>query len=207
MSVESEILRIQRNIANAYAVAADKGGEVPLQPTSANLAAAVASIPVGRGSAGGVPVGSIIIWSGAADSIPAGWALCDGQESRPDLRDRFVLGAGTSHAVGETGGSETVTLTLDQMPAHTHYYNGYTTMGLNTNGNNTCCIPASAAKTNSNGSSMPHPNMPPYYTLCYIIKITADETDCVTMEQVNAAIDAAVTGAIRKVYYGTGNAV
>lgn len=45
MSVESEILRIQNNIADAYAAVHDKGGEVPLRPTSANLAAAVASIP------------------------------------------------------------------------------------------------------------------------------------------------------------------
>lgn len=47
MSVENEILRIQNNIAAAYAAVADKGGEVPLHPTSANLAAAVASIPAG----------------------------------------------------------------------------------------------------------------------------------------------------------------
>lgn len=47
MSVESEILRIQHNIANAYAAVSQKGGEVPLQPTSANLAAAIAAIPVG----------------------------------------------------------------------------------------------------------------------------------------------------------------
>lgn len=45
MSVESEILRIQHNIANTYAAVSEKGGEVPLQPTSASLAAAVASIP------------------------------------------------------------------------------------------------------------------------------------------------------------------
>lgn len=47
MSVESEILRIQRNIADAYTKVSEKGGEVPLQPNSANLAAAVASIPAG----------------------------------------------------------------------------------------------------------------------------------------------------------------
>ena len=45
MSVESEILRIQHNIANAYAAVSQKGGEVPLQPTSENLTAAVESIP------------------------------------------------------------------------------------------------------------------------------------------------------------------
>lgn len=44
MSVESEILRIQHNIANTYAAVSEKGGDVPLQPTSANLAAAVSSI-------------------------------------------------------------------------------------------------------------------------------------------------------------------
>lgn len=47
MSIESEILRIQHNVANAYAAVSEKGGEVPLQPTSANLAAAVESIPSG----------------------------------------------------------------------------------------------------------------------------------------------------------------
>lgn len=47
MSIESEILRIQHNIANAYATVSERGGEVPLQPTSANLAQAVASIPAG----------------------------------------------------------------------------------------------------------------------------------------------------------------
>lgn len=47
MSVESEILRIQHNIASAYAKVSEKGGEVPLQPASANLAAAIASVPGG----------------------------------------------------------------------------------------------------------------------------------------------------------------
>lgn len=47
MSVENEILRIQHNIANTYAAVSRKGGEVPLQPTSANLPAAVESIPQG----------------------------------------------------------------------------------------------------------------------------------------------------------------
>lgn len=88
MSVESEILRIQHNIANTYAAVAEKGGEVPLQPTSANLASAVASIPSG----GGFPSGGIIIWSGAADAVPSGWVLCNGEHGTPDLRGRFVLG-------------------------------------------------------------------------------------------------------------------
>ena len=47
MSVESEILRIQRNVADTYAAVAEKGGTVPLQPNSENLPAAVSSIPAG----------------------------------------------------------------------------------------------------------------------------------------------------------------
>lgn len=205
MSVESEILRIQHNIANAYAAVAGKGGEVPLQPTSENLAAAVASIP-SAGSGGGAPIGSIVIWSGTTDNIPTGWALCDGQDGRPDLRDRFVLGAGTAHNVGETGGSEEVALTVSQMPSHNHktyYANVLTTSGTSQYVSFANTLGAQnlfTSDTGYTGNSLPHPNMPPYYTLCYIIKISADETDGITMDQVNEAINAAISGAIEEAY-------
>jgi len=42
---------------------------------------------------GGVPVGGIILWSGTIAAIPGNWALCDGNNGTPDLRDRFVVGA------------------------------------------------------------------------------------------------------------------
>ena len=77
-------------------------------------------VELSGGGGGGVPKGSIIIWSGSAADIPEGWALCDGQDGRPDLRDRFVLGGGGTHAVGDTGGEETHTLTLEEMPVHAH---------------------------------------------------------------------------------------
>ena len=51
-----------------------------------------------------VPTGSIIMWSGSIASIPAGYYLCDGNNGTPDLRDSFVVGAGNSYAVGNTGG-------------------------------------------------------------------------------------------------------
>lgn len=57
-----------------------------------------------------VPVGGIILWSGATGAIPAGWALCNGANNTPDLRDRFVVGAGSTYAVGVTGGSASATL-------------------------------------------------------------------------------------------------
>ena len=52
-----------------------------------------------------VPSGVIMLWSGAADAIPANYVLCDGTNSTPDLRNRFVVGAGSTYAVGATGGS------------------------------------------------------------------------------------------------------
>lgn len=67
-----------------------------------------------------VPIGGIIMWSGAIVDIPAGWALCDGSNGTPNLRDRFVVGAGGAYAVGNTGGLDTVTLTSGQIPSHTH---------------------------------------------------------------------------------------
>jgi microcystin-dependent protein len=70
-----------------------------------------------------VPSGGIILWSGSVASIPAGWALCDGANGTPDLRDRFVVGAGSTYAVGNTGGAATVALSTTNLPAHAHTVN------------------------------------------------------------------------------------
>lgn len=67
-----------------------------------------------------IPSGVILLWSGSTSNIPTGWVLCDGQNSTPDLRDRFVVGAGSTYAVDATGGEASVTLTSDQIPAHNH---------------------------------------------------------------------------------------
>lgn len=65
-------------------------------------------------------VNIITMWSGYIDDIPDGWALCDGTNGTPDLRDKFIVGAGNDYEVGDTGGEATVTLTLDQIPEHSH---------------------------------------------------------------------------------------
>ncbi len=71
-------------------------------------------------SGGGVPTGAIMMWSGAISAIPSGWALCDGQNGTPDLRNRFIVGAGSSYNVGNTGGANTVTLSTSHIPSHRH---------------------------------------------------------------------------------------
>ena len=58
---------------------------------------------------GGVPNGAIIMWSGTVATIPDGFSLCDGSNGTPDLRNRFVIGAGGTYAVGATGGSSATT--------------------------------------------------------------------------------------------------
>lgn len=62
-----------------------------------------------------MPIGAIIIWSGAQAAIPAGWALCNGSNGTPDLRNRFVVGAGNTYSVAAQGGSTDAALV-----AHTH---------------------------------------------------------------------------------------
>jgi len=73
-----------------------------------------------------IPVGVIVMWSGAVASVPTGWKLCDGTSSTPDLRGRFIVGAGGTFGVNNTGGtadavlvSHTHTATVTD-PSHTH---------------------------------------------------------------------------------------
>ena len=121
----------------------------------------------------GVPVGGIIMWSGATNNIPTGWALCDGQNGTPNLQDRFIVGAGSSYNVNDTGGEASVTLTLNQIPAHSHVYQNQVAV---TNAgerpwpasNNDCRL--DDANTTETGGGQSHENRPPYYALCFIMK-------------------------------------
>ena len=57
-----------------------------------------------------LPAGMIMIWRNSSGSIPSGWLLCNGTSGTPDLRDKFVVGAGSTYAVNATGGSANATL-------------------------------------------------------------------------------------------------
>jgi hypothetical protein len=144
--------------------------------------------------ANGFPSGGIVLWSGSVASIPSGWFLCDGSNSTPDLRNRFVVGAGSTYAVGATGGSANATLvshthtatSVVTDPGHTHITGGsYVTNDggvsegpyggpgtyeyRNDVASNVTSI--TVATTNSTeGSSATNANLPPYYALAYIMK-------------------------------------
>ena len=66
-----------------------------------------------------VPRGIVAMWAGTVGSVPGGWALCDGTNGTPDLRERFILGAG-SRAAGGTGGQFSYTAATDTQGAHSH---------------------------------------------------------------------------------------
>jgi len=73
---------------------------------------------------GNVPVGFIGLWYGAIANIPDNWALCNGSNGTPDLRNRFVICAGDTYAVGDTGGATTKdishTHTISSAGSHDH---------------------------------------------------------------------------------------
>lgn len=90
-----------------------------------------------------IPVGTIALFGAERD--PEGWLRCDGRLldrnayaklfavigtthgftnssnfRLPDIRERSVVGSGTKYSIGDKGGNATVTLSINQMPAHTH---------------------------------------------------------------------------------------
>jgi microcystin-dependent protein len=137
-----------------------------------------------------VPIGSIMMWSGSIASIPLNWAICDGNNGTPNLKDRFVVGAGNSYNVSDVGGAATHTLSVNEMPAHNHNdtvtdgtnYNClskidgiHTSNGQaldNTNGNGREPNLLFAGYIQSKGGGAAHNNMPPYLALAYIMRIS-----------------------------------
>ena len=122
------------------------------------------------GISAGIPTGGIIMWSGSIASIPSGWVLCNGTNATPDLRDRFIVGAGGSYSIGESGGEDAHTLTIDEMPSHTHTYSK-PAGGAGSGENSGSIVAAGFPSTGSAGGNVAHENRPPYYSLAYIMKL------------------------------------
>ena len=140
-----------------------------------------------------LPSGVILLWSGATDAIPTGFVICDGNNSTPDLRDRFVVGAGSTYSVNDTGGSAAITpagtnagtaLSTAQLPSHTHstdiqqaqFGTGSEVRVAQGGGANISLQTYVSASTGS-GDTHTHTfsgnsqsNLPPYFALAYIMK-------------------------------------
>jgi hypothetical protein len=136
-----------------------------------------------------IPTGIISLWSGSIATIPSGWLICDGTSGTPDLRDRFVVGAGSTYAVAATGGSanavvvsHTHTATVTD-PGHAHtltnlalYSDTVSGGGIpiqtRTNSNNTTvtAVTGITVGNSTEGVSGTNANLPPYYALAYIMK-------------------------------------
>jgi len=155
-----------------------------------NLAVASSGVISGFGT---IPLGGIIMWSGSIASIPSGWALCNGQtvngRTTPNLLNRFIVGAGANYGVGNTGGADSVTLTANQMPSHTHgYRDGFhiessthshwsaETWPQNRRGDGDTdednrYMWYVNRTSDAAGGNQAHENRPPYYALAYIMRV------------------------------------
>jgi len=110
-----------------------------------------------------LPAGSIILWYGAIVNIPDGWIICDGAGGSPDLRNKFIVGAGDIYPVHNVGGGlvHTHTFTGD---GHTHELEvGF----LIASGEDYSTTTDSG---NATGESDNGDSRPPYHALAYIMK-------------------------------------
>lgn len=108
--------------------------------------------------------GMIQLWSGSVASIPSGWALCDGSNGTPDLRNSFIIGAGSTYAPGATGGE----------PSHAHTITNQATAQTATFRATRSGLEFCADYTHTHtltGTTDSKSTLPPYYALCYIMKL------------------------------------
>ncbi len=140
------------------------------------------------------PKGMIMLWHESPDKVPAGWALCDGENGTPDLRGRFVVGVNPENSRNpnlspynwtKAGGKETTTFKLgvEHMPEHDHdliqdpaYDSGSSWDSDRGRNVATPCLGRCNKKTTKTGGGQPYTipadeKLPPFYALVYIMKL------------------------------------
>lgn len=136
------------------------------------------TMKVGGAEIVSVPVGGIIMWNKQLLPDDTHWAICDGKNGTPDLRDRFIVGAGNEYSLGNSGGKKEVKLSVDEMPRHSHQYTVWGQQGKVTGDDwyFTDFIEEDHKQkrtraTGATGGDKAHENRPPYYALYYIMRI------------------------------------
>lgn len=130
-------------------------------------------------------IGQICAYYGALDGsnrVPGAedWALCDGAiysgTQTPDLRGRFIVGEGSGYSYNNTGGASSVTLSVSQIPSHTHtvtdtYIAQGTTGGFSSADFNGMYLTSASRTSSSVGGGSSHENNPPYRALRWVMKV------------------------------------
>jgi hypothetical protein len=177
-------------VQNTGVLSVTAGAGIAIDRSNGNVTISNSAVPF--------VTGMIMMWSGAISNVPTGWALCNGSSGTPDLRDRFIVGAGGSYNNGATGGSadsvvvshsHSVSGTTNVVGAHTHSViltgvggvppvgpeGGALHAGSGKDGVRTNSAGAHehtvSGSTNSVGVSGAGRNLPPFYALAFIMKL------------------------------------
>lgn len=136
----------------------------------------------------GVPVGTVLMWSGNVANMPAGFALCDGANGTPNLKGMFIAGYDAAdadyNAIGKTGGRKAALITKNELPNislqilgsdGTPIKYGGSALGVNSIHRVRTDVDEMYGsvgwKTEPIGNGVPLDIRPSYYTLAYIIKL------------------------------------
>lgn len=147
-----------------------------------------------------IPEGLIVMFAGTVNSIPDGWAICNGATKynatnyTPNLTGYFIIGASETYPAPKltiradkktyewvptsntTGGNESITLSINQLPLHRHGpctidYTAAGSVSIGAGSASTLSItPSSYIKWGSTGGGTPFSILPPHYDLLFIMK-------------------------------------
>jgi microcystin-dependent protein len=123
----------------------------------------------------------IVAWYGNIKNIPEGWVLCDGINGTPNLRDKFIAGAGNKYYPGDIGGKNKVKLKQEHLPSHKHSFKSDLKFQQNDNQVEVYDMDSEhhepgnyheryvKGTTDLIGGEKAHENRPPYHALVFIM--------------------------------------